>query len=100
MTGGLGAILTASGALVGVLGLIAVSAGLMRRGLLVPRGVLAAWAPRPATDRRLALRETMALDNRRRLHLVQCGDRQVVVLTGGAQDLVVGWIEPASGGPA
>ncbi len=94
MTGEIGSILTASGALLGVLALIAVIAGLIRRGLLVPRGVLAGWAPRADADRRLALRETVALDNRRRLHLVQCGDRQVVLLTGGAQDLVVGWINP------
>ena len=30
------------------------------------------------------LRETVALDPRRRLHLVQCGQRQVVLLTGGS----------------
>ena len=49
--------------------------------------------PRSGTGR-LTLRESMALDPKRRLHLVQCGSRQVVLLTGGAQDLVVGWIEP------
>ena len=31
---------------------------------------------------------------RRRLHLVRCEDRRVLVLTGGAQDLVIGWLEP------
>jgi flagellar protein FliO/FliZ len=43
----------------------------------------------------LTVRETIALDPRRRLHLVQCADRQVILLTGGAQDLVVGWVPDA-----
>lgn len=43
--------------------------------------------------RTLFLKETIALDPRRRLHVVQCGQRQVVLLTGGGQDLVVGWTQ-------
>jgi flagellar protein FliO/FliZ len=86
-------LLTAFGALLGVLALIAAIAALIRRGGLAR--VFGGFAPPNAPDRRLSLRETVALDSRRRLHLVQCGDRQVVVLTGGAQDLVVGWINHA-----
>ncbi len=51
------------------------------------------WRPSPRAARTLALRESIALDPRRRVHLVQCGQRQVVLLTGGAQDLVVGWMQ-------
>jgi flagellar protein FliO/FliZ len=47
--------------------------------------------PRPG--RTLILRESIALDPRRRIHLVQCGQRQVMLLTGGGQDLVVGWVQ-------
>jgi len=79
-------LLTASAALLAVLVLIAGGARLLQaRGWSRQR--------RPATAR-LALCESMALDPKRRLHLVQCGSRQVVLLTGGAHDLVVGWIEP------
>ena len=42
--------------------------------------------------KQLAVREVIALDSRRRLHLVRCGDRDVVLLVGGQTDLVVGWL--------
>jgi flagellar protein FliO/FliZ len=48
---------------------------------------------RPLSGRTLVIRESIALDPRRRIHLVQCGQRQVVLLTGGGQDLVIGWIQ-------
>jgi flagellar protein FliO/FliZ len=51
------------------------------------------WRSSPRTARTLVVRESIALDPRRRVHLVQCGQRQVVLLTGGAQDLVVGWMQ-------
>jgi hypothetical protein len=44
----------------------------------------------------LVVKESIALDARRRLHLVQHGDRMVLLLTGGESDLVIGWID----GPA
>jgi flagellar protein FliO/FliZ len=43
-------------------------------------------------SKQLAVREVIALDSRRRLHLVRCGDRDVVLLTGGQTDVVVGWL--------
>jgi flagellar protein FliO/FliZ len=46
---------------------------------------------RPA-GRLLQVEEAIALDPRRRLHLVSCEGRRVLLLTGGAQDLVVGWL--------
>lgn len=42
--------------------------------------------------RMLAVEEQVALDPRRRLVLVRCGERRVVLLTGGGSDVVVGWL--------
>jgi len=70
-------------ALIGVLVLI----GLLGR-LLQATG----WRATPRTGRSLIVRETIALDPRRRLHLIECADRQVIILTGGNHDLVVGWV--------
>jgi flagellar protein FliO/FliZ len=41
----------------------------------------------------LVVKDTLALDTRRRLHLVQHGDRSVLLLTGGETDIVVGWFD-------
>jgi len=49
--------------------------------------------PRPGG--RLAVVEAVTLDGRRRLSLVRCDQRHLLVLTGGGGDVVVGWIEPA-----
>ena len=81
-------ILMAVVALVLVLGLI----------LLAQRAArLGGWARGATGGGRLALVETVALDPRRRLALVRCDDRHVLLLTGGTQDVVVGWVgAPAS----
>jgi flagellar protein FliO/FliZ len=84
MIGG-GMLITASVALLAVLLLVALAARLIRMG---------GWTPRPQPGKLLALRESVALDPRRRLLLVECGQKRVVLLTGGPQDLVVGWIDP------
>ncbi len=78
-------IVTAIAALAAVLALISLAGRLARVG-----GI----AQRPATGRLLAVEDVLALDARRRLHLVKCGQRRVLLLTGGAQDIVVGWIDP------
>jgi flagellar protein FliO/FliZ len=70
--------------LAGVLMLIVAATRLFQFGL---------WRPQPRPGRTLVLRESIALDPRRRIHLVQCGQRQVVLLTGGGQDLVIGWLQ-------
>jgi hypothetical protein len=41
------------------------------------------------------LRGTLALDTRRRLHLVEADGRQALVLTGGGQDVLIPWETPA-----
>jgi flagellar protein FliO/FliZ len=73
----------AGAALIGVLALIGLLARVLQFG---------GWRPAPRSGRTLIVRETVALDPRRRLHLVQCADRRVILLTGGSQDVVVGWV--------
>lgn len=81
-------LLTALAALAAVLALIWLAGRAAR---------LAGLARRPsASGRLLSVEDVIALDARRRLHLVRCADRQVVLLTGTGQDLVVGWIDPAA----
>lgn len=36
----------------------------------------------------------LGLDGKRRLHLIQCGTGQVLLLTGGASDLMLPWPGP------
>jgi flagellar protein FliO/FliZ len=80
-------ILTAAAALAAVIGFILVAARFARTGALPRRG-----------GGSLTSREVLALDAGRRLHLVRCEGRDVLLLTGGPQDVVVGWLperEPA-----
>ncbi len=90
---GLSSLLTAVAALVVVLALVWLGARAAR---------FTGLAPRPTGTRILALQDAIALDSRRRLLVVRCGAQDVVLLTGGAQDVVVGWLPPHSsavGGP-
>jgi flagellar protein FliO/FliZ len=81
-------LLTAGAALIAVLGLI---------WLAGRAAQLTGLARRPAASGRLlSVVDVIALDSRRRLHLVRCADRQVVLLTGAGQDVVVGWIDQAT----
>jgi flagellar protein FliO/FliZ len=86
---GLSSLLTAVAALVVVLALVWLGARAAR---------LTGLAPRPTGTRMLALQDAIALDSRRRLLVVRCGARDVVLLTGGSQDLVVGWLAQQSSG--
>ena len=74
-------LLTATLALAGVLAVLVLSL----------RGLRAAGIAR-AEGRRLALEEAVALDGRRRLLMVRCDGRSLLLLTGGAQDAVIGWL--------
>lgn len=76
--------LSAAGALGGVLGLI----------WLFGRGArLAGLASRPArTGRTLSIAEVVPLDARRRLYLISCRDRQLLLLTGPEGDHALGWL--------
>ena len=77
-------VLTAFAALVAVLGLIWLAGRVARFGSV---------ARRPAGGGALAVQDVLALDTRRRLHLIKCNERHVLLLTGGAQDVVVGWLD-------
>ena len=47
--------------------------------------------------RRLAVREVLPLDPKRRLVLVRCDDRELLLLTGGAGEVSLGWLPPGTG---
>ncbi len=79
---------------IGWTGLITAAAALaavLAALVLVLRGLRAAGMARSA-GRRLAVEEAVALDARRRLMLVRCDGRALLLLTGGTQDQVVGWL--------
>ena len=82
----------AAGALAALAGVIALVLLARRLVLLLPRRLmpLAMTAPRDAA---MSLEQVLALDARRRLLLVRCGERRVLLLTGGTQDVVLGWLE-------
>lgn len=75
-------LVTAAAALLGVLALVLLAGRLARRAGLAPQ-------PRGG---RLRLEDSLALDARRRLVLVHCDGRGILILTGGAKDEVVGWL--------
>jgi flagellar protein FliO/FliZ len=77
-------LLTALAALAGVIGAL----------VLVARGARAAGLGMRA-GKRMAMQEVLALDGRRRLVLLRCDGRELLLLTGGAQDVVVGWLGEA-----
>ena len=83
-------LLTALAALAAVLALV----------LLAGRLARFRFAPRLAGGGgRMVLVQALALDPRRRLHLVRCDGRHVLLLTGGAADQVVGWLDAPPTGP-
>ena len=82
---GASSILSAIAALLAVVGLIWLAGRVARFGGL---------ARRPAREGALLVQDVLVLDARRRLHLIKCDERRVLLLTGGAQDVVVGWLEP------
>jgi flagellar protein FliO/FliZ len=83
-------LLTAGAALVAVLGMIWLAARLARASRLVTRA---------GSSRTLAVRDVLHLDGRRRLYVVGCQNRAVLLLTGGTNDVVVGWL-PAGETPS
>ena len=83
--------LTAIAALMAVLALIWVAGRLARAsGLGLRRSIGRA-------GRVMGIEEALALDPRRRLLLVRCEGRRVLLLTGGSADLVVGWLPVSEG---
>ena len=76
-----------------VISAIGVLAGVIGLALIAGRVIASfPFKTQGGAGRTLRVRESVALDPRRRVHLLQCGQRQVILLTGGSQDVVVGWI--------
>jgi flagellar protein FliO/FliZ len=73
-----------------VLGLVVLAGRLARAGGLSTRAA--------GGGTRLALVQTLALDPKRRLLLVRCDRRELLLLTGGGQDAVVGWVDGDTAG--
>ncbi len=81
---------TALAALTGVILLVLLLRGALLR---LPAG----WLPRPVRPARegtLAVEQVLPLDPRRRLVLVRCEGRRLLLLIGGGQDVALGWLEP------
>ncbi len=78
-------IFTAIAALLVVLGLIWIGA----RALRALRPGMAPMAGQP-----LAIRGVLHLDTRRKIYLVGCQERQVLLLIGGGNDVLLGWLPP------
>ncbi len=77
----------AGAALAAVLGLV----------VLAGRGARMLRLARPAAGRRLVLGEALALDRTRRLQLVSCDGRELLLLIGSGSEQVVSWLPPAPG---
>jgi len=75
-------ILTALAALAAIVGLV----------LLAGRAARATGLGTLRPNQRLAVRETIALDRARSLRIVSCDGRELLLLVGGSNDLVVGWL--------
>ena len=84
-------LLSAFGALALVLGLIV----LLRYGLRLVGPAARLGVPSAP----LLVAGRLGLDNRRRLYLVEAGTGQVLVLTGGASDVMLPWPPHAGSAP-
>ncbi len=54
-------------------------------------------APRAGTARRLGVVETLALDPRRRLYIVRCDGRELLLLAANNHDALIGWLNRPEG---
>lgn len=81
-------LLTVLPALALVLGLALLAGRAARRLGLAPA--------RPGAGR-LAVVQALPLDSRRRVHLLRCDGRHLLVLTGGGGDVMLGWVEAPAG---
>ena len=56
-------------------------------------------ARRPIGGGLLVVQDVLVLDARRRLHVIKCEERRVLLLTGGTRDIVVGWLDAGEPSP-
>ena len=78
-----------TGALAFVIALLAISHRIATRFKLAQRII-----GKPDDKKALVVEHSLALDARRRLLLIRWEGRQLLLLTGGPQDLLVGWLGP------
>ena len=57
---------------------------------------LARSAARPVAGSRLAITDSLALGPRKRLLLISCDGKDLLLITGDAQDISLGWLPPKS----
>jgi flagellar protein FliO/FliZ len=84
-------------------------AGALQAAAALAAVLLLAWggarllraSPLAATrpGRRLQVQESLAIDPRRRLLLIRCDAREALLITGGAQDVWLGWLPQADPPP-
>ena len=48
----------------------------------------------PLAGKRLAVADSLALGPRKRLLLIHCDGKELLLLTGGTQDVLLGWLPP------
>ncbi len=48
----------------------------------------------PLAGKRLSISDSLALGPRKRLLLIRCDGKDLLLLTGGTQDTLVGWLPP------
>ena len=93
MTAAFVSLATATAALLGIVAVILGGARLIGNRLL--RGRLGVLGRTDAAKMHLRITETLALDPRRRLHLLNCDGHAVLLLTGGPSDVML----PLGGAP-
>jgi flagellar biogenesis protein FliO len=77
--------------LVAVCSLTSIIAFLLVGTRLMRRRLMSVGLP---STRALRLCETLPLDPKRRIHLLECEGSKVLVMTGGGSDQVIGWVQP------
>ena len=75
-------LLTAFIALAAVIGLVFLAGRVARTTGLV----------RAQNGKRLAVRETIAIDRTRSIRIVVCDGRELLLLVGGGSDVLLGWL--------
>ena len=86
------AILSATAALLVVLGLIVLAARAAKSAGFARSGNFGRLSPS-----RLSVQDGLSLDRTRRMSIIRCDGRDLLLLTGGPSDLVIGWLPV--GGP-
>ena len=82
------------GALLAVLALVLLAGRLAK---LTGAARMLSGSPRQGA--RLRVQDTRALDRARRLHIIRCDGRDLLLLTGGPGDLAVGWLPLTENAP-